>query len=117
MAFWRIAPGVRFINFAILTTAVFLRECDLRSLTCRFVQATRLVRPLVFFRVVAIDFVPVWKVVYKHMASTKQAFRVPAMVARGVDAGDRSLTVEVPTSTQFEHAPKRSRRPAHTGLF
>ena len=86
MAFWRIAPGVRFIDFAILTTGVFFRECDLRSLTCCFVQATRLVRPLVFFRLVAIDLIPVWKVVYKHMASMKQAFRGPAMVASGVDA-------------------------------
>ena len=55
MAFWRIAPGVRFIDFAILATGVFLRECDLRSLTCFLVQATRLVRPLVFLRTVAIE--------------------------------------------------------------
>jgi hypothetical protein len=86
MAFWRIAPGVRFINFAILTTGVFFRECDLRSLMCCFVQVARLVRALVFLRAVAIDLFPVWKVVYKHMASTKQAFRGPALVTPGVDA-------------------------------
>jgi hypothetical protein len=46
----------------------------------------RLVRALVFLRAVAIDLFPVWKVVYKHMASTKQAFRGPALVTPGVDA-------------------------------
>jgi hypothetical protein len=48
-AFWRIAPGVRFIAFEILTTGVLLFECALRSRTCSFVQATRLVRLAIKF--------------------------------------------------------------------
>jgi hypothetical protein len=48
-AFWRIAPGVRFIAFEILTTGVLLFECTLRSRTCSFVQATRLVRLAIKF--------------------------------------------------------------------
>jgi hypothetical protein len=43
-AFWRTAPSVLFIAFEILTTGVLLFECALRSRTCSFVQATRLVR-------------------------------------------------------------------------
>ena len=53
-AFCRIAPAVRFIVFEILATGVLLFECALRSRTCSFDQATRLVRPLVFFRLIAI---------------------------------------------------------------
>ena len=48
-AFWRIAPGVRFIAFEILTTDVLLFECALRSRTCSFVQATRLTRLAIKF--------------------------------------------------------------------
>ena len=48
-AFWRIAPGVRFIALEILTTGVLLFECALRSRTCSFVQATRLVRLAIKF--------------------------------------------------------------------
>jgi hypothetical protein len=48
-AFWRIAPGVRFIAFEILTTGVLLFECALRSRTCSFVQATRIVRLAIKF--------------------------------------------------------------------
>ena len=48
-AFWRIAPGVRFIAFEILTTDVLLFECALRSRTCSFFQATRLVRLAIKF--------------------------------------------------------------------
>src|SRR6476620_10639568 len=48
-AFWRIAPGVRFIAFEIFTTGVLLFECALRSRTCSFVQATRLVRLAIKF--------------------------------------------------------------------
>jgi hypothetical protein len=48
-AFWRIAPGVRFIAFEILTTGVLLFECALRSRTCSFFQATRLVRLAIKF--------------------------------------------------------------------
>jgi hypothetical protein len=55
MAFWRIAPGVRFIDFAILATGVFLRECDLRSLTCFLDQETRFAGPLAFLLALAIE--------------------------------------------------------------
>src|SRR4029077_11358224 len=48
-AFWRIAPGVRFIAFEILTTGVLLFECAFRSRTCSFVQATRIVRLAIKF--------------------------------------------------------------------
>lgn len=54
-AFCRIAPGERFIALEILTTGVLLLEWALRSRTCSFDQATRLLRPLVFFRLIAID--------------------------------------------------------------
>ena len=48
-AFWRIAPAVRFIAFEIFTKGVLLFECALRSRTCSFVQATRLVRLVIKF--------------------------------------------------------------------
>src|ERR1700730_1021624 len=57
-AFWRVAPAVLFIAFEILATGVLLFECALRSRTCSFVQAIRLVRPLFFFRLIAIRFSP-----------------------------------------------------------
>jgi hypothetical protein len=40
-AFWRNAPAVLFITFAILATGVFARECPLSSRTRAFVQAIR----------------------------------------------------------------------------
>ena len=58
-AFWRMAPGVRFIDFEILATAVLFFECALRSLTCCLDQATRLLFLIVFLRVLAIDLIPV----------------------------------------------------------
>jgi hypothetical protein len=51
------APGVRFIDFEIFATGVFFFEWALRSLTCCLVQATRLARPLLFLRVLAIELV------------------------------------------------------------
>jgi hypothetical protein len=49
------APGVRLIDFEIVATGVFFFECALRSLTCCFVQATRLLFLFIFLRVIAID--------------------------------------------------------------
>ena len=58
-AFWRMAPGVRLIDFEIVATEVFFFECALRSLTCCFDQATRLLFLFVFLRLTAIDLIPV----------------------------------------------------------
>jgi len=58
-AFCRMAPGVRFIDFEIVATGVFLFECALRSLTCCLDQATRLVFLFVFLRATAMDLIPV----------------------------------------------------------
>ena len=53
------APGVRLIDFEIVATEVFFFECALRSLTCCFDQATRLLFLFVFLRLTAIDLIPV----------------------------------------------------------
>jgi hypothetical protein len=58
-AFCRIAPAVRFMAFEILATGVLLLECAFRSRTCSLVQATRFVRVLVLFGLVAINLIPV----------------------------------------------------------
>ena len=58
-AFCRIAPAVRFMAFEILATGVLLLECAFRSRTCSLLQATRFVRALVLFGLVAIDLLPV----------------------------------------------------------
>src|SRR5580704_9836603 len=42
IAFWRMAPSVRFIALAIFATGVLLLECALRSRSCSFVHSTRL---------------------------------------------------------------------------
>ncbi len=58
-AFCRIAPAVRFITLEIFSTGVLLLECVLRSRTCSLLQATRFVRVLAFFDLVAISLLPV----------------------------------------------------------
>ena len=59
-AFWRMAPGVRFIDFEIVATGVLFFECALRSLTCCLDQATRLLLLFVFLRVTAMDLIPAY---------------------------------------------------------
>jgi hypothetical protein len=74
-AFWRIAPGVRFIAFEILTTGVLLFECALRSRTCSFVHATRLVR-------LAIKFIPFERLSLSTSGGHDKHFKAPGLVVR-----------------------------------
>src|SRR5271165_4930819 len=49
------APSLRFMSFEILATGVLLLECILRSRMFSLVQATRLPRPLVALRFIAMN--------------------------------------------------------------
>ena len=62
------APAVRFIALEIFATGDLLFECALRALTCSLVQATRLVRLLVFFGLAAIGSIPFMNTIASTLA-------------------------------------------------